>query len=103
MGMSMKAITFEAPEETLRAFDDAVAATSLSREEALQNLMEDYLAYNKGFRASVANGLQQVDTDSEGLTADIDEARRQIDAGHYTLHEDVVREFHSGNSKSRAA
>lgn len=61
MGMSMKAITFEAPEDTVQAFDDAVASVSLSREEALQSLMESYLSYDKGFRASVAIGLQQAD------------------------------------------
>jgi predicted transcriptional regulator len=59
--MSSKVITFEAPEDTVRAFDDAAASMSMSREEALQNLMERYLSYDKAFRASVAVGLQQAD------------------------------------------
>lgn len=71
----MKAITFEASEDTLRAFDDAVASISLSREEALQSLMENYLAYDKGFRASVAIGLQQADT---GLLLDESEIEARI-------------------------
>ena len=75
MGMSMKAITFEASEDTLRAFDDAVASTSLSREEALQSLMESYLAYDKGFRSSVAIGLQQADA---GLLLDESEIEARI-------------------------
>jgi predicted transcriptional regulator len=75
MGMSMKAITFKAPEDTLRAFDDAVASISLSRDEALQNLMESYLAYDKGFRASVATGLQQADA---GLLLDESEIEARI-------------------------
>ncbi|MEO7029762.1 MAG: hypothetical protein ABI147_10220 [Acidobacteriaceae bacterium] len=65
--MSSKVITFEAPEDTVRAFDDAAAAASMSREQVLQNLMERYLAYDKAFRASVQIGLQQAD---EGLLID---------------------------------
>jgi hypothetical protein len=78
---------------SIRDLDDAVASISLSREEASQSLMENYLANDKNFSASIASDFQQVDADFEGLTNDIDEARRQIDTGHYTLHEDVVREF----------
>lgn len=73
--MSMKAITFEASEDTLRAFDDAVASISLSRDEALQSLMESYLAYDKDFRSSVAIGLQQADA---GLLLDESEIEARI-------------------------
>jgi predicted transcriptional regulator len=59
--MRSKIITFEAPEDTVRAFDDVAASMSMSREEALQNLMERYLSYDNAFRASVAVGLQQAD------------------------------------------
>jgi predicted transcriptional regulator len=73
--MSSKVISFEAPEATIRAFDDAVASVSMSREEALQGLMESYLAYDKGFRASVATGLQQADA---GLLIDQSEIEARI-------------------------
>jgi predicted transcriptional regulator len=120
VGMSMKAITFEAPEDTVQAFDDAVASVSLSREEALQGLMESYLFHDKGFRASVAIGLQQADAglllnDSEieahiqpadDLQADLEESERQIAAGETVPHEEVVAWFnapHNEIDKSEAA
>ena len=73
--MSSKVITFEAPEDTVRAFDDAAASMSMSREEALQNLMERYLSYDKAFRASVAIGLQQADA---GLLIDHEEVEARV-------------------------
>ena len=82
--MSMKAITFEAPEDTLRAFDDAVASISLSREEALQSLMESYLAYDEGFHASVMIGLQQADAgqllDESEIEARIHGWKRELES-----------------------
>ncbi len=57
--MSSQVITFEAPEDTVRAFDDAAASMSMSREEALQGLMEHYLSYDREFRSSVAKGMGQ--------------------------------------------
>ncbi|HEY5330562.1 MAG TPA: hypothetical protein VIJ79_11805 [Acidobacteriaceae bacterium] len=59
----------------MRAFDDAVVSISLSRDEALQSLMESYLAYDKGFRASVAIGLKQADA---GLLLDESEIEARI-------------------------
>ena len=57
--MSSQVITFEAPEDTVRAFDDVAASMSMSREEALQDLMKRCLDYNGAFRASVNLGVQQ--------------------------------------------
>jgi len=119
--MNMKAITFEVPEETVREVDDAVASVSLSREEVLQGLMESYLSYDKGFRASVAIGLQQGDAgllldeseieariqpaDCNDLHADLEESERQIAAGETVPHEEVVAWFnakHNETDKSEA-
>ena len=59
--MSSQVVTFEAPEDVVRAFDDAAASMSMSREQVLQNLMEHYLSYDRSFRTSVAKGIEQAD------------------------------------------
>jgi predicted transcriptional regulator len=73
--MSTKAVTFEAQEDTLLAFDSATVALSLSREQAPQQLMERFLAYDKSFRSSVAIGLQQADA---GLLIDHEEIEARV-------------------------
>jgi len=73
--MSSRVITFEAPEETVRAFDDIAASMSMSREEALQNLMERCLNYDGAFRASVNRGVQQANA---GLFIDQTDIEAQV-------------------------
>jgi len=80
--MNSKTITFEAPEETVRAFDDAAAAMSKSREQALQELMEHYLAYDTAFRTSVQTGILQADA---GLLIDQSEIEARIDRWEHEL------------------
>jgi len=82
--MSSQVITYEASEDEVQILDQVAHDLNVDRATVLRQ------------------AIAQLHTNSEELNTDIDEARRQIDAGHYTLHEDVVREFRSRNSKTRA-
>jgi predicted transcriptional regulator len=83
--MSSMVITFEAPEESIATVDEIAANLGVDR------------------AAVVREAVAQFVGNYQELNADIDEARRQIDAGQFTLHEDVVQEFQHKAEKSRAA
>lgn len=73
--MGVAIISFEASEELIASVDEIASNREVDRAEILREALAQYVA------------------DYAELNADIDQARRQIDAGHYTLHEDVVREL----------
>jgi predicted transcriptional regulator len=78
-------ITFEESAENVRILDEIASNMDVDRASVLREAVAFLIANYKD------------------LNADIDQARRQIDAGRFTLHEDVVREFRNGVVKSRAA
>ncbi len=79
--MGVAIISFEASEELIASVDEIASNREVDRAEILREALAQYVA------------------DYAELNADIDQARRQIDAGHYTLHEDVVREFEAKTSQ----
>jgi predicted transcriptional regulator len=83
--MRSQVITYEATEDEIQKLDEIASNLDLDRAAVLRRAIDQLVA------------------DFEGLDSDIDQARRQIDAGHYTLHEDVVKQFHSKYSKTHAA
>lgn len=82
--MSATLVQFEASEETMRAFDDIAASRSMTRQEALRDLLEAHLAYDKAFRASVERGMQQADA---GQTVAHSEIRAQLEQWQGELYQ----------------
>ncbi len=73
--MTTEPITFEVSSDDIEMVDAIAADLNSGRATVLREALAQYLA------------------SYQELNADIDQARRQIDTGHYTLHEDVVREL----------
>jgi predicted transcriptional regulator len=87
-GMSLKVVTFEAPEELIATIDEIAAQREVDRAVILRDALAEYLA------------------DYEDLQADLDEGYRQLDAGETVSHEEMVawlRAQHSEADKSEAA
>jgi predicted transcriptional regulator len=75
--MSMKTVTFEAPEESIATIDDIAINLGIDRAEVLREALALYLAGD------------------DDLQADLAEAIRQADAGETISHEEVLAEFES--------
>jgi predicted transcriptional regulator len=83
--MSAKALTFEAPEESIANLDEIASNRGVDRETVLREALAMYLA------------------DYEELKADLEEAERQIDAGDFLTHEEVVARFEERVRRTKAA
>jgi predicted transcriptional regulator len=83
--MSAKAVTFEAPEESIATVDEIAVNRGVDRETVLREALVAYLA---GY---------------EELKADLDEAERQIDAGDFLTHEEVAARFEERVRRTKAA
>jgi predicted transcriptional regulator len=73
--MSMKTLTFEAPEEAIAVVDEIAAGQSASQADVLRQALDLYLA------------------DYASLKADLAEADRQIESGETISHEEVIAWF----------
>jgi predicted transcriptional regulator len=83
--MSMKTLTFEAPEEAIAALDEIAVNLGVSREAVLGLAVDRYLAQH------------------EDLKAEVEEAERQIDAGNFFTQEQIEARFASMQSHPKAA
>jgi predicted transcriptional regulator len=86
--MSNVRVSFELPEEMIAALDEVASNREVDRAEILLEALEMFVA------------------NYEELKADLEESARQIEAGQFVAHEDVVAWFnaqHSGIDKSEAA
>jgi predicted transcriptional regulator len=83
--MSAKAVTFEAPEESIATIDEIATNLGLDRETVLLEALATYLA------------------DYEQLKADLEESTAQIDAGDFLTHEEVVARFEERVRRTKAA
>ncbi len=83
--MSTKALTFEVPEESIATVDAIASNRGLDRETILREALAMYLA------------------DHQELKADMEDAERQIDAGDFLTHEEVVARFEERVRRTKAA
>jgi predicted transcriptional regulator len=83
--MSDKALTFEAPEESIATLDEIASNRGVDRETVLREALATYLS------------------DYERLKADLEESLAQIDAGDFLTHEEVVARFEERVRRTKAA
>jgi predicted transcriptional regulator len=83
--MSAKAVTFEAPEESIATIDEIAANLGVDRETVLREALATYLA------------------DYEELKADLEESLAQIDAGDFLTHAEVLARFEERVRRTKAA
>jgi predicted transcriptional regulator len=83
--MSAKALTFEASEESIATVDEIATSRGVDRETVLREALVIYLA------------------DYQKLKAELEEAERQIDAGDFLTHEEVVARFEERVRRTKAA
>ena len=83
--MSMKTVTFEAPEESIAMIDEIAVNLEADRASVLREALATYLA------------------DYQELKADIQEAERQLDAGESSSHEEVVARHRMRVQAAKAA
>jgi predicted transcriptional regulator len=75
--MSMKTVTFEAPEESITTIDEIAVNLEADRETVLREALAMYLA------------------DYEHLKSELAEGIRQADAGETISHEEMLERFES--------
>lgn len=83
--MSAKPITFEASDESIATIDEIAANLGVDRATVLREAVAMYLE------------------DYEQLKADLEEAAREIDAGDFLTHEEVVARFEERVRRTKAA
>lgn len=83
--MSAKAVTFEAPEESIVILDEIAANLGVDRKTVLREALAAYLA------------------DYEQLKADLEESSAQIDSRDFLTHEEVVARFEERVRRTKAA
>jgi predicted transcriptional regulator len=83
--MNAKAVTFEAPEESIATLDEIASNRGVDRETVLREALATYLS------------------DYERLKADLEESLAQIDAGDFLTHEEVVARFEERVRRTKAA
>ena len=83
--MSMQSVTFEASEESIATLDEIASNRGVDRDEILREAVDIYLA------------------EYEQLKADLEEADRQIEAGDFLTHEQVVAKFEDRVRAAKAA
>ena len=83
--MSVKAVTFEASDESITTIDEIAANLGVDRATVLREAVATYLA------------------DYEQLKADLEESTAQIDAGDFLTHEEVVDRFEERVRRTKAA
>jgi len=82
--MSMKTITFEAPEESIVTIDEIAAYIEADRETVLREALSMYLA------------------DYQQELADAAEADRELEAGETIAHEDILAKYNAWKASSTA-
>ena len=83
--MSAKPITFEAPEESIATVDEIAANLGVDRDTVLRQALATVLA------------------DYEALKADLEQSDRQIEAGDFLSHAEVVARFEERVRRTQAA
>ncbi|MBB5064828.1 CopG family ribbon-helix-helix protein [Granulicella mallensis] len=83
--MSLQTVTFKVSEESIAAIDEIAASRQVDRTEILRDALSMYLA------------------DHEDLLADLEEADRQIEAGDFVTHEEIVARYEARLRGAKAA
>jgi predicted transcriptional regulator len=83
--MSLKTVTFEAPEEFIATFDAIALSSGETRDYIMSEALASYLS----------------DYDQQKI--ELEEAERQIDAGNFLTQEQMETRFEAHIARSKAA